>query len=55
MLAVAAARLRARWERWLSVRLALLEPALLAAVGLFVLALALALVLPLLQLAKGVA
>lgn len=52
MLAAAAARLRARWERWLSARLALLEPALLAGVGLFVLALALALVLPLLTIAK---
>ena len=52
MLDAAAARLRGRWERWLSVRLALLEPALLAGVGLFVLALALALVLPVLQLAR---
>ncbi|MBQ9727412.1 MAG: type II secretion system F family protein, partial [Kiritimatiellae bacterium] len=53
MLAAAASRLRARWDRWLSVRLALLEPALLAAVGLFVLLLALAVVLPLPQMMKG--
>lgn len=53
MMAAAAARLRGRWERWLSLRLALLEPALLAAVGLFVLLLALAVVLPLPQMMKG--
>ncbi len=46
MLDAAAARLRREWERALARRLALLEPALLAGVGLFVLVLALALILP---------
>ena len=51
MLSVAADRLRARWERTLSTRLALLGPVLLALVGLFVLALALGLLLPMLSVA----
>ena len=54
MLDAASARLRARWERTLSVRLALLGPVLLALVGLFVLALALGLVLPLLRIASEI-
>ena len=53
MLAVAAGRFKARWERTLALRLSMLEPALLASVGLFVFALALALVLPVLSLANG--
>ena len=51
MLAVAAGRLRARWERLLSGRLALLGPVLLALVGLFVFVLALGLLLPMLSVA----
>lgn len=52
MLSVAAGRLGARADRALSARLALLEPSLLAAVGLFTLALALALLLPVLNLTR---
>ena len=44
-------RLRARWERLLSGRLALLGPVLLALVGLFVFVLALGLLLPMLSVA----
>ena len=55
MLSVAAGRFKARWERSLSLRLAMLEPAMLAAVGLFVFVLALALLLPVLSLANGAA
>ena len=54
MLDAASSRLRARWERTLSTRLALLGPVLLAVVGLFVLALALGLVLPLLRVASEI-
>lgn len=53
MLDSAAARLRERADRALAARLALLEPVLLAAVGLFVLLLALALLLPVLDLSAG--
>ena len=52
MLSVASSRLDARATRALSSRIALLEPSLLAAVGLFTLALALALLLPVLNLRK---
>ncbi len=52
MLSVASSRLDARASRTLSARIALLEPSLLAAVGLFTLALALALLLPVLNLTK---
>ena len=52
MLSVAAGRLGSRADRALSARLALLEPSLLAAVGLFTLALALALLLPVLNLTR---
>jgi len=54
MLRAAAGRLRARWRRRLALRLALLGPILLALVGAFVLALALGLVLPLLDVARGI-
>lgn len=53
MLDVAAGRLRREWDRALSRRLALLEPAILAAVGLFVLVLALALILPVLGMTRS--
>lgn len=53
MLSVAASRFRARWERALALRLAMLEPVLLAAVGLFVLVLALALLLPVLSVTRS--
>ncbi|MBR1609560.1 MAG: type II secretion system F family protein, partial [Kiritimatiellae bacterium] len=53
MLGAAAARLKARWERVLAMRLAMLEPVLLAAIGAFVFALALALLLPVLDMAKA--
>ncbi len=53
MLSVAAARFRVRWERALSIRLAMLEPAMLAGVGLFVFVLALALLLPVLSMTKS--
>lgn len=53
MLDSASARLRVGADRALAARLALLEPVLLAAVGLFVLLLALALLLPVLDLSAG--
>lgn len=46
MLDAAAARLRREWERALAHRLALLEPVLLATVGVFILVMSLALILP---------
>ena len=49
MLAGAAARYRQQWERWVRRFLALLEPALLLAVGLFVLLVALAVLMPVLS------
>ena len=53
MLDVAAGRLQREWDRALSRRLALLEPAILAGVGLFVLVLALALILPVLGMTRS--
>jgi type II secretory pathway component PulF len=49
MLAGAAARYRQQWERWVRRFLALLEPALLLVVGLFVLLVALAVLMPVLS------
>lgn len=46
MLDAAASRLRREWERALAHRLALLEPVLLATLGIFILVMSLALILP---------
>ncbi|MGI5869210.1 MAG: type II secretion system F family protein [Kiritimatiellia bacterium] len=54
MLDAAAGRLQREWDRALTRRLALLEPAILAAVGLFVLVLALALILPVVGMARAI-
>lgn len=53
MLDVAAGRMQREWERTLARRLALLEPAILALVGLFVLVLALALILPVMGMTRS--
>jgi general secretion pathway protein F len=54
MLDVAAAKMQRTWDRALSRLLILLEPAMLAAVGLFVMALALALILPVIGMTRAI-
>lgn len=53
MLEVAASKSRRMWEKYMSVRLALLEPIMLVAIGGFVFLIAIAVLLPLLQMTKG--
>ena len=53
MLDVASARLQREWDRSLTRRLALLEPAMLTLVGVFVLVVALALILPVIGMTKS--
>ena len=53
MLNVASARLQREWDRSLTRRLALLEPAMLTLVGVFVLVVALALILPVIGMTKS--
>ena len=53
MLEVAASKARRMWEKYMSVRLALLEPIMLVAIGGFVFLIAIAVLLPLLQMTKG--
>lgn len=53
MLDVAAARLQREWDNALSRRLALLEPVMLTVVGVYVLVVALALILPMIGMTKG--
>lgn len=53
MLDAAAARLRRAWERALAHRLALLEPVLLATLGVFILVMSLALILPIASMTRA--
>ncbi len=53
MLDVASARLQRDWDRALTRRLALLEPAILTVVGIFVLVMALALILPVIGMTRS--
>lgn len=53
MLDVAASKARRVWEKYMSVRLALMEPIMLVAIGGFVFLIAIAVLLPLLQMTKG--
>ena len=55
MLDVAAERMQRAWNRSLSRTMSLLEPTLLAAVGLFVMVLALALLLPVIGMTRTLA
>lgn len=55
MLDVAAGRASRVWEKSLSIRMSVLEPALIAAVGIFVLIVALAVLLPVIGMTKSVA
>lgn len=53
MLEVAASKARRMWEKFMSVRLALLEPIMLVTIGGFVFLIAIAVLLPLLQMTKS--
>lgn len=53
MLDVAANKARRMWEKYMSVRLALLEPIMLVSIGIFVFLIAIAVLLPLLQMTKS--
>lgn len=53
MLEVSASKSRRMWEKYMSVRLALLEPIMLVAIGGFVFLIAIAVLLPLLQMTKS--
>lgn len=53
MLEVAASKSRRMWEKYMSVRLAMLEPIMLISIGLFVFLIALAVLLPMLDMTKS--